>query len=192
MTAIRALLVPILVIVALAACESSDETWTPPGPAIGDPFPSTLALPDQTGRTRNISELQGKRGAVVVFVRSADWCSFCMRQLADVNAQLPRFEALGLSVVSVSVDSVEHAAKFHREQRIGYTMLADEAGMSARALAIVDPQYRAGSKEYGVPEPIIFVLDHNGIVRAKFAEHGYRNQPDLERVLAELAKLDFG
>jgi hypothetical protein len=34
---------------------------------------------------------------------------------------------------------------------------------------------------------MIFVLDRRGVVRAKFAEQGYRTRPDLEAVLAATA-----
>lgn len=169
----------------------ADETWTPPGPAVGERFPSALDLPDQAGVRRDLASLQGKNGVVLVFVRSADWCPFCMRQLADVNARLSRFEALGLAVVSVSVDAVAGVAKFHGEQKIGYTMLADVKGTVVQALGIRDPAYGPDSKIFGVPQPVIFVLDREQTVRAKFAERGYRDRPDLDRVLEQLAGLNL-
>ncbi|MEX1993502.1 MAG: peroxiredoxin family protein [Steroidobacteraceae bacterium] len=170
----------------------AEESWTPPGPAVGERFPSTLNLPDQAGVGRDLASLQGKNGVVLVFVRSADWCPICMRQLADLNARLSRFEALGLAVVSVSVDPVADLARFHSEQKIGYTMVADTKGTVVQALGIRDPAYGPDSRAFGVPQPVIFVLDRKQIVRAKFAEHGYRNRPDLDRVLEQLAGLDLG
>ena len=170
----------------------AEESWAPPGPAIGARFPSNLALPDQAGVQQDLGSLQGENGTVIVFVRSADWCPFCMRQLADVNGRLRQFEALGLAVVSVSVDPVAEIAEFHRDQRIGYTMLADPDGTVVQSLGIRDPSYGPDSEVFGVPQPIVFVLDRQQIVRAKFAERGYRNRPDLDRVLDELARLKIG
>ncbi len=167
----------------------TEESWTPPGPAIGTRFPTPLSLPDQAGVKRDLAELQGTKGTVVVFVRSADWCPICMRQLADVNSRLPEFEALGLAVVSVSVDAVPEIAKFHREQEIGFTMLADPDGAVVQSLGIRDPAYGPDSEVFGVPQPIIFVLDRAQVVRAKFAERGYRNRPDLDRLLDETGSL---
>jgi peroxiredoxin len=48
----------------------------------------------------------------IFFVRSADWCPFCQGQLVDANRHLAQFRALGLNVVSVSVDEVGEVAKF--------------------------------------------------------------------------------
>ncbi len=170
----------------------AEEPWIPPGPAIGARFPSDLALPDQAGVQQDLGSLQGENGTVIVFVRSADWCPFCMRQLADVNGRLRQFEALGLAVVSVSVDPVAEIAGFHREQKIGYTMLADPDGAVVQTLGIRDPSYGPDSEVFGVPQPIVFVLDRQRVVRAKFAEPGYRNRPDLDRVLDALGRLKIG
>jgi hypothetical protein len=42
------------------------------GPQVGEAVPD-FTLPDQTGRARNLSSIMGARGAMLVFLRSADW-----------------------------------------------------------------------------------------------------------------------
>ena len=42
------------------------------GPAMGEKIPD-FELPDQTGTSRSLQELLGKKGAVLDFYRSADW-----------------------------------------------------------------------------------------------------------------------
>ena len=42
------------------------------GPQVGEQVPD-FSLTDQTGRTRNLQSIMGPRGAMVVFLRSADW-----------------------------------------------------------------------------------------------------------------------
>ena len=42
------------------------------GPPAGTKLPG-FTLPDQDGKTRSLDALLGKKGAVVVFYRSADW-----------------------------------------------------------------------------------------------------------------------
>ncbi len=162
--------------------------WIPPGPVVGAKFDNRLQASDEAGVARDLGTLYGKRGVAVFFVRSADWCPFCKRQLVDVSRLMPRFRELGLNVVSVSVDSVEKIARFHAEQSIGFTMLADPQARIVEALGIRDAQYPTGSLPYGVPHPMIFVIDRKGIVRARFAEQGYRTRPDLEAVLTRAAE----
>ena len=42
------------------------------GPQVGERVPD-FSLVDQTGRTRNLQSIIGPRGAMLVFIRSADW-----------------------------------------------------------------------------------------------------------------------
>jgi hypothetical protein len=42
------------------------------GPQVGERVPE-FSLVDQTGRTRNLQSIMGSRGAMLVFIRSADW-----------------------------------------------------------------------------------------------------------------------
>lgn len=42
------------------------------GPQVGQQVPD-FNLPDQTGRARTLQSIMGARGAMLVFLRSADW-----------------------------------------------------------------------------------------------------------------------
>jgi hypothetical protein len=42
------------------------------GPQVGQQVPD-FSLTDQTGRTRTLESIMGPRGAMLVFIRSADW-----------------------------------------------------------------------------------------------------------------------
>jgi hypothetical protein len=42
------------------------------GPQVGDRVPD-FSLPDQGGATRTLTSIMGPRGAMIVFIRSADW-----------------------------------------------------------------------------------------------------------------------
>jgi len=160
--------------------------WVPPGPTVGSTFPDALDLQDQSGNKQNFKSLLGKRGAAIFFVRSADWCPFCKRQLVDVNGRLTEFKALGLNVISVSHDEVDLIAAFHQSQSIGYTMLADPDGTVVEKLGIRDLQYSDGSKAYGVARPMIFIVNPQLTITHKYAEESYKDRPDLNKVLAEL------
>lgn len=162
-----------------------------PGPAVGDAFDAALTEPDQSGQTRSFDALLGDKGMVIVFVRSADWCPFCQRQLVDINRRLPEFEALGLSVVSVSVDDVAEIAAFASDQDIRYTMLADPGGDVNKGLGIRDEQYPVGSAAFGVPRPTLYVVDRSGTIRARYMEPTYRTRPDLDTVLKEADNLEL-
>lgn len=183
-----ALLIAPLALFALSTANAQNDL---PGPAVGDAFPHSLQAPDQDGATRSLDSLYGDKGVAVLFVRSADWCPFCKTQLVDVNNRLPEFEALGLNVVTVSVDEVPLIKKFADEQKVAYTMLADPNGDINQELGIRDPQYPVGSAAFGVPRPTLYIIDRSGTVRARYMEPTFRTRPDLDVVLADAKVLDL-
>ena len=160
-----------------------------PGPQVGEKFPHRLEAPDQAGHAQSIDTLMGDKGLAVFFVRSADWCPFCKRQLVDINNRLAEFKALGINVVSISVDEIPLVTAFAAEQKIGYTMLADPKGAINESLGIRDPQYPVGSAAFGVPRPVLYVLDKTRTVRLQYMEPTYRTRPDLDVALHDAAAL---
>ena len=65
------------------------------GLADGVQAPS-VTLVDTTGTTQTFEALAGTRGTVVAFVRSADWCPYCKKQLTDLEDMKPgsRYEGI--------------------------------------------------------------------------------------------------
>lgn len=161
------------------------------GPSVGDEFTDELRARDQMDQDRSLAELMGQNGSVVFFVRSVDWCPYCQRQVVEVNERLDEFQALGLSVVSVSVDDVEEVAEFADLHSIRYTMLADPAGAINESLGIRDHQYPVGTDAFGVPRPVLYVVDPDNTIRLRYMEPTYRTRPDLDSVLRDAAALGF-
>jgi peroxiredoxin len=164
-------------------------TAAEPGPLVGAKFPHSLVALDQSGKQQSLETLMGEKGVAILFVRSADWCPFCQGQLVDTNRHFARFQALGLNVVSVSVDSVAEIAAFAAAQKIEYAMLADPDGAINLSLGIRDEQYPVGTAAFGVPRPTLYVLDRTGTIRLRYMEPTYRTRPDLEAVLRDAAAL---
>lgn len=160
-----------------------------PGPAVGTHFPVPLAAKDQDGQPRTLQGLMGPKGVALIFQRSADWCPFCQAQLENMNRHLKQFRALGLNVVSVTVDDVPKIAAFAKQAEIGYTMLSDPKGDINEKLGIRDKQYPVGSFPYGVPRPVLYIIDRSGTIRARYMPPTYEKQPDIDRVLDDVAGL---
>jgi peroxiredoxin len=184
-------LMSVCTVVALAALAAPIAMAAEPGPAVGAAFPHELAAPDQSGKPQTLKSLMGEKGVAILFVRSADWCPFCKGQLVDANRHFARFQALGVNVVSVSVDEVAEIAAFAAEQKVAYTMLADPKGAINLNLGIRDEQYPVGSAAFGVPRPTLYVLDRSGTIRLRYMEPTYRTRPDLEAVLRDVAALNL-
>lgn len=176
-------------LVVLAVLSGATATAAEPGPVVGAMFPHELAAPDQAGKQQTLQSVMGEKGVALLFVRSADWCTFCQGQLVDANRHFARFQELGLNVVSVSVDEVAEIAAFAAAQKIEYVMLADPDGDINLSLGIRDEQYPVGSAAFGVPRPTLYVLDRSGTIRLRYMERTYRTRPDLDVVLRDAAAL---
>jgi peroxiredoxin len=107
----------------------------------------------------------------------------------DVNQRLPEFQALGLNVVSISVDAVAEITAFAEARSIRYPMLADTEGAINKRLGIRDEQYPTGSYAFGVPRPTLYVVDRAAVVRARYMEPTYKTRPDLDVVIRDARAL---
>ncbi len=100
-----------------------------------------------------------------------------------------QFEEMGLAVVAMTYDPVEMLKFVEEDQGIEFTLLRDEDVTHVDALGIRNPDYEPGHRAYGIPYPGIFLVDTDGVIRAKFAEEDYRDRPDFDIVLEAAANL---
>lgn len=178
-------------VVSLAGASHAEDGAV--GPEIGAPAPHQFSLTDATGVEQTLSDLAGENGSVVVFVRSADWCPFCQKQLIELSGMAAEFDERGYSLVSVSTDTVDELEEFNERQDIQFTMLADPDSVAIEAFGVRDPAYDENHRAFGVPYPITFVLDESGVVTDKFynapgygEQGGYRVRVDSKKVIEAL------
>ena len=159
------------------------------GPPIGAKVPDIGTPPDQTGAQRSFSSLVGEKGLVLLFIRSADWCPYCQAQLIDLNTAVAGIERRGYKIAGISYDSPQILSTFIERRGIKYTLLSDPKSEIIDRYNLRDPQYKPGSRAYGVPRPIIFVLDKNGTIKAKLYEETYQKRPPATLVVETLDKV---
>jgi peroxiredoxin len=162
------------------------------GPAIGTKAPDIGTRLDQSGKPHQLSDLMGRNGLVLFFFRSADWCPFCQAQLVDINGGVAEIEKRGYRLAGLSYDSPEVLETFTAKRHLTYTLLSDPKSEIIDRYNLRDPQYPAGSRAYGVPRPIIFVLDPQGVIKAKLFEESFKNRPPVSSVLSRLDELGGG
>jgi peroxiredoxin len=162
------------------------------GPAVGTKAPDIGVRMDQTGKPRNLGDVAGKNGTVLMFFRSADWCPFCQAQLVDVNGGNAEIEKRGYRVAALSYDTPEILQTFTVKRHIAFTFLSDPKSEVIDLYKLRDPQYPPGNRAHGVPRPIIFVLDKNGIIKTKLYEESFKDRPPVTAVIAALDRLAEG
>ncbi len=173
---------------AALAQATSDEL----GPPVGAKLTEIGTPPDQTGMPRPLSSLMGDKGLVLFFFRSADWCPYCQAQMMDLNTAVTDIEKRGYRMAGISYDSPQILSTFIERRGIKYTLLSDPKSEIIDRYKLRDPQYKAGSRAYGVPRPVIFILDKTGTVKSKLYEETYQKRPPATLVLATLDKVASG
>ena len=159
------------------------------GPDVGSKVP-TIGMPqDEHGTPRSLDSLMGEKGLVLFFFRSAAWCPYCQLQLMDLNGGLAAFEKRGYRLAGISYEPPAVDADFIAKRGIHYPLLSDPKSEIIDRYKLRDPQYKKGSRAYGVPQPIIFVLDRDGVVQAKLYEDTYTKRPPASLVVETLDKL---
>ncbi|MEM8695495.1 MAG: peroxiredoxin family protein [Pseudomonadota bacterium] len=185
----------------IAACTPETETPSEPteqvaaepmeqsGPAVGEAIPADFLTRDASGAERRLDDLTGENGLVLVFNRSADWCSYCQGQMVDLKDIQSDLEQRGYNLATLSYDAPAILADFSAREEIGYDMLSDEGSEMIDAFDLRDPQYGEESFANGVPRPAILVIGTDGVVQAKMVETDYRVRPEPSDIVAAVDAL---
>jgi peroxiredoxin len=148
------------------------------GPAVGSIAPP-VDLQDQTGLRRSFDDLVGERGLLLVFIRSAHWCSYCRNQLGELNLAAARLNATGVRIASVSPDSVVRLREFWDNNRVTFPMLSDPDGDVIKAYGLLNSEIPEGGRVQGsnIPFPGQLLLGPDRTVLAKEFTGDLRHRP---------------
>jgi peroxiredoxin len=171
----------------LQSAQAQEFIWAPQLP-VGSALPA-ISAQDQTGTVRSLQEISGEKGLVLVLSRSFDWCPYCIAQLQRLVAAAPELQAMGINVASMTYDPVATLAAAAEEHGVEFPLLFDENVKHVNAMGLRNTQYEPGQRAYGIPYPGIFLIDAQGVIRAKFAEEDYKLRPEFSLVMEEAKKL---
>lgn len=169
-----------LIVASLGAADSSAPT-VPPGLKVGEAA-ATFTLPAPAGSNVSLDSLIATGPVAVVFVRSADWCPFCRKQLEDLQKELPSLRAAGIQVVAISYDSPSVNLAATEKLGLTYPLLSDSGSKVIDAYGLRNQE--AKGRAQGVPHPAILVIDRKGMIRSKLMRESYRDRPAVSEILA--------
>ncbi|MFM9889897.1 MAG: peroxiredoxin family protein [Rickettsiales bacterium] len=154
---------------------------------VGDHLPSGFNVLDAQSKPTDYNAIAGDKGAVLLFIRSIDWCPFCQLQVKEWNASREQFEKAGYHVAAISYDKPEITARAREKLSIALPVYADAGSAMIKALGILNTDIPSDSgKLYGIPNPTIYVVNRDGIITHRFAEEGYQKRPLIADVKAAL------
>lgn len=147
---------------------------------VGDKAPDFTLPSDAWDKKVSLVDFT-REGPVALFFYPGDWSSVCTDQLGQLQAEMERFDELGAKVVAVSADTPWSHRAFAEQRGIEFTLLSDLE--------------REATEDYGVrheggfPERAYFVIDREGVIRAKKIESSPGDQPEVDAVIEDLRKV---
>jgi peroxiredoxin Q/BCP len=126
----------------------------------GDPAPG-FSLPVNGGRHLSLEELKGK--PVVIYFYPKDDTSGCTKEAVAFSENKAKFDALGVSIIGISPDSVAKHEKFIAKHDLKVTLAADEDKQACEAYGVWVEKSMYGRKYMGV-ERSTFLIDANGSI----------------------------
>ncbi len=103
---------------------------------------------------------------------------------------MPAFKERGYGVAIITYDAPEKLQRFADRHGKAAALLSDSNSETIEALGIRNTAFEEGSRAYGVPHPIVFVVDRNGVIKAKFFEEDYRVRPPAADILAGIDAME--
>ena len=96
----------------------------------------------------------------------------------------------GVNVAAVSYDSPVELKRFSVKYGITFPLLSDLESSAIIQLGLLNTNYDASTKYFGVPFPGVFLVDSKGIIIDKFAEQGYSDRPLMVDLIRSVNQLD--
>jgi peroxiredoxin Q/BCP len=143
--------------------------------SVGDRAPS-FELPGTGSHTYKLSDYYGE-GVILAFY-PGDFTPVCTKQFCSYRDDGDRIEALGMTMLGISPQSVESHERFAAENNLNVPLLSDQKKRVARSYGVVGPG--------GFLRRSVFLVDADGIVRYRHvALFGlrYQDMSDIERAV---------
>lgn len=162
----------------LAAATLAASAANADKPRVGDAAPA-ISLNDQSGKTVNLSDYQGKW--VVVYFYPKDETPGCTTQACEFRDNIFAYRRAGAQILGISVDDVESHRKFAENHGLPFPLLADSAQETTRRYGVLS--------QSGMASRETFLIDPSG----RIARHYVVGRNDLEGhskvVLADIESL---
>ncbi len=195
----------------LTACSSSSYATAEqmddavPGIPVGAKV-RNASLETVEGKRTNLNKVLDNNLTVVTFYRGG-WCPYCVKALADWNANIPEIESHGARFVAITTEKPADAYRTANKNSLAFDVLVDSDLAASRAFNIlfdVDPDTKTKYGQFGIdvaasnasgtwqlPHPATFIIDAKGVIRYAHVNPDYATgRANPQDVIAALSELD--
>jgi peroxiredoxin len=168
-------------------------------PRPGEAMPPFL-LPDADWRLVSLPLLLVGGPVAVMFFRG-HWCPYCRLSVRALIEAMDRVKTVGGQVVAIMPETQVFAEKFGGDSGAPFPVLIDLDNGYALSLSLaiwLGPEIEKllsptqdmpsfhGNDGWVVPIPATFVVDRNGLVRARFVDPDFRKRMAIDDLIAAL------
>lgn len=101
----------------------------------------------------------------------------------QLDRKREEFEKRGIKVAAISFDPVAVLRNFSQRAGVKLTLLSDPESKVIRAFGILNESIPKDHQFYGIPNPGDYLIDENGVVKAKFFEEKYADRYTAGEIL---------
>lgn len=151
-------------------------------PAPGSAAPG-FRLQDQNGEWHDLEDYRGRWLAIYFYPK--DDTPGCTTEACNFRDNIYAFQAIGATVIGISVDDVDSHREFSDKYKLPFTILADEGGTAAEAYGVL-----RDFKLMKLASRQSFIVDPAGLVARHYAEvdpetHTQQVLDDLQALMGE-------
>ncbi len=150
----------------------------------GDKAPGFILF-DTEKKEVDLAGYKGKNVVLLFFPLA--FTRTCTKELCAIRDNKKQYEALGATVLAISVDSPATLAKYKAEQKYNFSLLSDFNKEVARSYGAL---YEDFFGLRGVAKRSAFVIDREGMVRYAEVLENAGQIPDFEKVKETLNSLN--
>ena len=96
--------------------------------------------------------------------------------MVELEHNREEFQKLGVGLAAISYDSVAILHNFAERRGIHFPLLSDADSKIIRSVGLLNETVPHDSPFFGIPNPGTFILDANGIIKAKYFEEDFRER----------------
>ncbi|GLZ38401.1 peroxiredoxin-like family protein [Actinokineospora sp. NBRC 105648] len=178
-----------------------------PGLALGATAPD-FTLPNAVGDPVRLADRLATGPVVLTFYRGT-WCPYCNIELNAYQEALPALRAEGAHVIAVSPQAPDDSLEMRDKHDLEFDVLSDlgQEVLTAYRVRFVfpaaavphllDATAKALAKQqpdgdWSLPVPATFVLDREGVVRARHVSMAYRTRMEPAEALRVVREINGG
>jgi peroxiredoxin len=158
-----------------------------------------FVLPDEAGRLVSLKALLDQ-GPVAVMFHRGHWCPYCRLNVHAVVQAQHRIKAQSGQVVAIMPELQQFTTQFKVDSGAPFPVLTDIDNGYALSLNLaiwLDPEIQQllsyhdlssfhGNAGWMLPIPATFVVDRDGLVKARFVDPDFRRRMAVDDLLAAL------